>query len=207
MSLHYLSNSVPKSGRTKWHSATWWTSVSAICGILALLIGFGAWWFPQFGFQNDNATRDALSTLAPSTPPTGTPSAAAPAVTSSPSADPTAPGSPSAVAGGPLNLVISFDTADGGKVGTDTYRSPRRFGWTSHVYDDNGELTSGCYINWTLYDQAGAVRYTYRDVCSGGAIVNGFRLGPGRYEFVGKITTESGRTGSGSKTLTVVENG
>jgi len=106
-----------------------------------------------------------------------------------------------------LTLVIDFDTADGGEIGVDTYSSPRRFGASWKVYDENGALSTGCYIKWTLFNQARKILFTYSSQCEDGVLANDVRLGPGRYEFAGKITTESGRTGSGSKTFTVVDNG
>jgi hypothetical protein len=98
---------------------------------------------------------------------------------------------------GPLTLRVSIP----GQIGVDTYRSPFQLGWTSAVYDNFGEVSRGCYVSWALYQGEDRI-YTYSTVCSSNPYT-GLRLGPGTYNFVGNITTDDGRTVTGSKTFYV----
>jgi hypothetical protein len=102
---------------------------------------------------------------------------------------------------GSLTLQLDFGRSN---IGKDIYQSPHQFGWTSSVYDDNGTLSDGCYIKWALYHGKERI-FTYRTVCNNNPYT-GLRLGPGKYNFVGHITTDDGRKGVGSKTFSVVSS-
>jgi hypothetical protein len=109
------------------------------------------------------------------------------------SADPESPGA--------LTLQLDFGRSN---IGKNIYQAPHQFGWTSSVYDDNGNLSDGCYIKWALYHGKERI-FTYRTVCDNNPYT-GLRLGPGKYNFVGHITTDDGRKGVGSKTFSVVSS-
>jgi hypothetical protein len=76
-----------------------------------------------------------------------------------------------------------------------------RFGWISKVYDDNGEVDAGCFIKWALYRGNDRI-YTYSTTCDNNPLT-GMNLAVGTYKFVGAISTDSGRSGIGSKTFYV----
>lgn len=101
------------------------------------------------------------------------------------------------------SLTLQVDFGKQGAIGPGTYRNPMRFGWSSMVFDDHSELTSGCYIAWALY-KSGQRIYTYSTVCHNNPLTT-MDLGPGTYNFVGNITTDSGRSGSGSKGFQVAD--
>jgi hypothetical protein len=98
-------------------------------------------------------------------------------------------------------LILQLDFGNYGKIGQDTYRNPMRFGWISKVFDDNGEVKLNCYIKWSLYKRDQKI-YTDSANCNDNPLT-GMNLGPGEYTFVGSITTDSGRSATGSKKFVV----
>lgn len=88
------------------------------------------------------------------------------------------------------------------KVGPNTYRNPLYFGWSSDAYDSTGQLGSGCYVSWTLYENGSAL-YETMTHCHEVSPPNVKDLGPGAYQFTGKVTTDWGATGSKTVNFTV----
>jgi hypothetical protein len=151
------------------------------------------------------------STLSQTSNPSAVVETSSGATPAGPTPEPTtvaAPKTPATANGngaGKVTLMIDFGT--NGKVGVDTYGSPMAFGWTSRAYDNNGDLESGCYVHWTLYDATtGANLYSFRYICKSNPL-SGKNLYPGKYTFVGVLTTDDGRTTTGSRAFSVVNRG
>ena len=130
-------------------------------------------------------------------PPTATAHSTAPR---DPIVDNPNAGAPGNAHTGPLNLQIELGRS--GKIGTNTYRSPKEFGWVAKTYDNTGELDEGCYIQWTLYKE-GVPIYKETSDCSTNYRTD-LDLEPGSYRFVGDITTDWGAIGSGQIEFQVV---
>jgi len=99
-------------------------------------------------------------------------------------------------------LILQIELGKSGKIGPNTYRSPKELGWIAKTYDDGGELDEGCYIQWTLYMESAPI-YKENSDCSTNHRTD-LDLDPGSYRFVGDITTDWGATGSGQLEFQVV---
>jgi hypothetical protein len=104
-------------------------------------------------------------------------------------------------------LIITIKMGSGGKIGPAEYRSGATPGANVDVFDDKGQLNSGCYPSWTLYREEQAVRTNRNSRCtSGGVTMFNFDDSlkpPGSYRLDVAITTDSGQSGSSSVDFTV----
>ncbi|MDX8032290.1 hypothetical protein SK803_18900 [Lentzea sp. BCCO 10_0856] len=97
-------------------------------------------------------------------------------------------------------LVITIKMGSGGKVGPSEYRTGAQPGANVDVYDDIGQLSSGCYPSWVLTRAGAEVQKTRNGRCTSGGITM-FNFGdsldtPGTYRLNVDVVTDSGQTGS-----------
>lgn len=100
------------SGKSKWHSKTWWAAVGSIFTAVGVAVAFGEWWFPQQveSKKNDDVPSSSITLTTSTTTQTSGPSMeSSSAVTSSSSSSSrTTSSNPSATAA-PLDGKSSND--------------------------------------------------------------------------------------------------
>ncbi|XVS62152.1 hypothetical protein ACQPYE_28310 [Actinosynnema sp. CA-299493] len=122
---------------------------------------------------------------------------------------PPAPG-PTTTAARPTRagaLVITIKMGSGGKIGPSEYRAGATPGANVDVYDDVGQLSSGCYPSWVLTREDAVVQKIRNGRCTSGGITmfnfNDSLDMPGRYRLQVDVVTDAGQTGSASTDFTV----
>ncbi|MEV7094240.1 hypothetical protein AB0M80_15545 [Amycolatopsis sp. NPDC051045] len=103
--------------------------------------------------------------------------------------------------------MITIKMGTGGKVGPSEYRTGATPGANVNVYDDAGQLSSGCYPSWTLLRAGSAVHKGRNGRCTSGGITM-FNFGesldtPGSYRLQVDIVTDAGQSGGASADFTV----
>ncbi|MET8997286.1 hypothetical protein [Amycolatopsis sp. NPDC004169] len=104
-------------------------------------------------------------------------------------------------------LVVNIKMGTGGKIGPSEYRAGSNPGANVDVFDDVGQLSSGCYPSWTLLRAGAEVHKVRNGRCTSGGITM-FNFGdsldtPGSYKLQVDIVTEAGQSGSASVDFTV----
>ncbi len=104
-------------------------------------------------------------------------------------------------------LVITIKMGSGGKIGPSEYRAGAAPGANVDVYDDVGQLSSGCYPSWVLTRGGVEVQKVRNGRCTSGGITmfnfNDSLDTPGGYRLHVDIATDSGQTGSAFVDFTV----
>jgi hypothetical protein len=160
------------------------------------------------------AEQPTASDTIPQPSPTPTAHGEAPSTISDPDSSEVAKSPPapaSATAGAkPVRagaLVITVKMGTGGKIGPSEYRTGSTPGANVDVYDDAGQLSSGCYPSWTLLRAGTTVHKARNSRCTSGGITMfnfGDSLGtPGSYKLQVDIVTDAGQSGSASADFTV----
>jgi hypothetical protein len=97
-------------------------------------------------------------------------------------------------------LIITIKMGSGGKIGPSEYRAGSTPGANVDVYDDGGQLSSGCYPSWVLMREGAEVLPVRNTRCtSGGITMFNFKDSldpPGNYRLRVDIRTDAGQTGS-----------
>jgi hypothetical protein len=185
-----------------------WQKIGGIATVIAVAVASIAIIVAHHDAQGPTVPIVTAAPISIPPPTSATPTEASPTPIIAPTKSPADPrataseigGNTHTPGGGPLTLHLDLP---GGKIGVDTYKSPMRLGWISRVYDDAGEVAKGCYIQWSLYKGEERV-FTYSSICDNNPLT-GTKLGAGTYKFVANISTDSGRTGTGSKIFYVVD--
>lgn len=86
-----------------------------------------------------------------------------------------------------------------GKIGPSEYRAGARPGANVDVYDDIGQLSSGCYPSWVLTRAGTEVQKIRNGKCVSGGITM-FNFGdsldvPGTYRLSVDVVTDAGQSG------------
>ncbi|WNV89002.1 hypothetical protein [Umezawaea sp. Da 62-37] len=97
-------------------------------------------------------------------------------------------------------LIVTIKMGSGGKIGPSEYRAGSTPGANVDVYDDAGQLSSGCYPSWSLTRGGTEVLPLRNTRCtSGGITMFNFKDSldsPGDYRLQVDIRTDGGQTGS-----------